>query len=202
MLEPMRSPTEQDEARIRMSLREWAELPEDEPGEIVDGHLVEEEMPTYIHEMIVAWLIQMLRNWGVARGALVAGSGGKFAVSSDRGRMPDVSVYLRGVRRPPPSGLIDVPPSIAVEVVSGTPRDQRRDRIDKLEEYARFGVRWYWLVDPQLRSFEIFELNSDSRYVHVLGVSAGLIESVPGCEDLVLDVSDLWRQVDELLTAD
>jgi hypothetical protein len=34
-----------------MSLEAWGDLPEDEPGELVDGLLVEEEMPNWIHEI-------------------------------------------------------------------------------------------------------------------------------------------------------
>jgi Uma2 family endonuclease len=104
----------------RMSFEEWAALPEDEPGELVDGFLVEEEVPDYVHEIAIAWLIQTLRNWGSSRGALVAGSGAKFRVTPHRGRMPDLTVYLPGDSKPPKRGLITTPPSIAVEVVSGT----------------------------------------------------------------------------------
>ncbi|HEV3190575.1 MAG TPA: Uma2 family endonuclease, partial [Polyangiaceae bacterium] len=73
-----------------VSLAEWAAMPEDEPGELVDGYLAEEEVPGYVHELVVGWLIHVLWAWGGPRGALVAGSGAKFAVRSDRGRMPDV----------------------------------------------------------------------------------------------------------------
>src|SRR5690606_25010258 len=111
----------------RMTFEEWVSLPEDEPGELVDGFLVEEEVPGYVHEVVVSWLSQKLRNWGASRGALIAASGAKFRVTVRSGRMPDLTVYLPGAEKPPKHGLIAAPPSIAVEVVTPTARDQRRD---------------------------------------------------------------------------
>lgn len=181
-----------------LSLDEWAAMPEDEPGELVNGQLVEEEVPDCIHELVVGALIQTMRQWALPRGGLVFGSEVKFATSAHRGRKPDVSVYLSRDRRPPARGVVRVPPDIMIEVVSPTPRDGRRDRVEKVQEYAAFGVRWYWILDPALRSLEILELTDRGRYLVVRGITEGVVRDIPGCEGLELDLDSLFREMDEL----
>jgi len=180
----------------KLSLAEWERLPEDDAGELVRGVLVEEEMPSYVHEATLVWLMGMLLPWCRTHEARVVGSGLKYDLGGDTGRMPDLSVFLRGAARPPAQGAARTPPSIAVEVVSSTPADARRDRIIKLSEYAAFGVAWYWLVDPELRSVEILELDEHGKYVHVVSTTDGTVP-VPGCPGLVLDVDELWRELEQ-----
>ncbi|MFL6198891.1 MAG: Uma2 family endonuclease [Thermoanaerobaculia bacterium] len=185
-------------AASELSLDEWFALPEDEAGELVNGRLEEEEVPDYLHEHLVMLLGRLLGNWILPQGGLVAGSEAKFAVGSGRGRKPDLTVYLPGGRRPPARGLIRVPPDIAIEIVSPTPRDGRRDRVEKMADYAAFGVAWYWLLDPQLRSLEVLELDAQGRYLHVLGAGTGVLRKIPGCEGLTLDLDELWAAIDSL----
>lgn len=180
-------------AHSHLTLREWAELPEDVDGELVDGRLEEEEMANRAHERTVTWLSWRLMDWLGDREGDVTGSDHKYGVGSKRGRKPDISVFLPG--RPELDGadrITMVPPDIVVEVISPTPRDIARDRIDKAREYSRFGVRWYWLVDPAGRTLEIYELGHKGRYVRAGAASGGRM-TVPGCRGLKLDLDALWR---------
>ncbi|MEM1180879.1 MAG: Uma2 family endonuclease [Acidobacteriota bacterium] len=181
----------------RLSISDWAALPDSVRGELVGGRLVEEELPDYVHELLVGWLIHVFGGWAFPRGGLVAGSDAKFAVGPDRGRKPDLTVYFPGSPKPPRRGPVNVPPDVAVEVISPSPRDGRRDRVEKMDDYASFGIRFYWLVDPELRSLEIFELMADGRYARSLGASEGELD-VPGCEGLRLDLDGMWRRTDAL----
>lgn len=180
-----------------MSLEEWASLPEDEGGELVDGELVEDEVSDWDHEDVVAWVMLLLGAWGTARGGRVYASDGKFAVRPGRGRKADVSMFLAGTPLPPRRGPCTTPPDILVEVISSDARDVRRDRIEKATEYAAFGVRFYWLIDPDARTFEIFELQTGGHYLRLVGISEGAID-VPGCEGLRLDLDALWAKLDRL----
>jgi Uma2 family endonuclease len=151
---------EPERRTIPVTLAEWCELPEDAPGEFVDGYLAEEEVPDPIHGLAVSWLIASLRAWLGAGNGFIFDSDVKFIVRPTRGRKPDVSVYFPERRPPPRRGALREPPDVMIEAVSPTPRDERRDRVEKMAEYAGFGVPFYWLLDPALGSMEIFELQN------------------------------------------
>jgi Uma2 family endonuclease len=196
-------PVEVEEAHEprALSAEEWLGLDEDEEGEWLDGWLVEEEVPDWTHELTVTWLVHVLRQWLGGRG-FVAGSELKILTAKTRGRKPDLSIILPGNKAPPRKGALREPPDILVEVVTPTPRDERRDRIEKMAEYARFGVRYYWLVDPALSAFEIFERTPEGNYQKLVGVTEGRIEPVPGCAGLSIDVDALWAELARLGDAD
>lgn len=181
----------------RLALDEWASLPEDQSGELVDGQLAEEEAPDPIHGLTVSWLIALFRAWLGSRGGFVFDSDVKFAITATRGRKADVSVYLPGRTAPPRRGLLHEPPDALVEVISPSPVDERRDRVEKMTEYAEFGVRYYWLVDPALGSLEIFELDR-GRFARSVAITAGKLHEVPGCSGLVLEIDRLWSELAHL----
>jgi Uma2 family endonuclease len=181
----------------RMTLEEWADLPEDVPGEIVDDRLVEEEMTDYAHEVIVAFLARVLGIWADSNGAIVATSDARFAVAKRRGRKPDLTVFFAG-RRPPRRGLVRMAPDVAVEVVSSSPLDVHRDRVEKFAEYAAFGIVRYWILDPDRRLLQIYELTESGEYRIAAEYASGSAQDVPGCPGLVLPMDQLWAKLDEL----
>lgn len=179
-----------------MTLEEWADLDEDVEGELVDGVLEEEEMASFLHAVVVIWLGAALRAWARRRGGFVGGSEMKLAIASRRGRKPDLGVFLRGAAPALLDPLVRKPPHLVVEVASPQPRDARRDRVDKLADYARAGFPYYWILDPQLRSLEVYELGRDGRYTIALSAAAGR-PRIPGCPGLALKLAQLWNEVDE-----
>ena len=179
-----------------MTLEEWAALDEDVEGELVDGMLEEEEMPTFLHELVVMWLAAALRSWARRRRGFVVGSKAKLAVGPRRGRKPDLSLFLPGALPALPDALIRVSPHLVAEVASPRPRDVHRDRVDKLRDYARASIRLYAIVAPQLRTLEVYELGRDGRYAVACAAGRGRVR-VPGCPGLVLDLDTLWKEIDQ-----
>jgi Uma2 family endonuclease len=180
-----------------LSIEEWADLREDEMGELVDGQLVEEEVPDAVHELAATWLIALLRGW-LGTAGFVFGSELKVAIGQAAGRKPDVAIFFPGSRIPSRRGPVTVAPDLVIEVISPSPHDERRDRVEKMDDYARFGIRFYWLVDPALGSFEIFERTTTGYYTRLVGATAGRIDPVPGCNGLVIDIDALWAELRRL----
>lgn len=67
-------------------------------------------------------------------------------------RRADRAVWI-GLGRLP---TVEDIPTIAIEIVSNTPRDRRRDYVEKRVEYAAAGVREYWVIDRFERRMTIF----------------------------------------------
>ena len=72
---------------------------------------------------------------------------------------PDIIVISERAPRPyPRRPVIFGAPDFVIEVLS--PSTASRDRREKLAVYARYGVREYWLVDPERARIEVFVLES------------------------------------------
>lgn len=181
-----------------LTVDEWSALDGSEDRrELVDGMLQEQEVTGATHDLVVALLLEMLGPWVRSRGGFLMAPGVRYALDERSGRIPDGSIFLDG-RRPAAEGVVAAPPDVVVEVVSPTPRHAARDRVHKMRDYARFGVRFYWIVDPTVRSLEVNELTERGTYQHALGATKGVVADVPGCPGLVVDLDALWAEVDRL----
>ncbi len=75
---------------------------------------------------------------------------------------PDL-VFLRNGNQPrwEIDRSFDGVPDLAIEILSK--RTAQRDRKIKKEAYCEAGIREYWIVDPWLRTVEIYILSDDGR---------------------------------------
>ena len=67
-----------------------------------------------------------------------------------------------------------------------------------MAEYAAFGVRFYWLVDPALATFETFGLTDGGTYAKLVGATGEIVSEVPGCAGLTINVGALWTELKRL----
>jgi Uma2 family endonuclease len=128
-------------------------LEEDDPRELIEGELVEVEVPTLSHERVVFNLAVFLGVWAREHGGVGLTSGYKVRISQRTGVMPDLQFYRKG-NEPAgqDQGLVRGHADLVVEVVSTSSR--RYDRVKKLNWYAQLAVPEYWILDPEVRTLE------------------------------------------------
>jgi Uma2 family endonuclease len=171
---------------------DFVALDEDDLRELIDGELVEVEVPRGRHERVVARIIAALARWADEHdGGLVLASGYRVRISSKRGVMPDVQFYRHGHEPLPEQdeGLVEGHPDLVVEVVS--PSSRRFDRVVKARWYAEIGVPEYWVVDPDAHTVERLVL-ANERWVIATTAAGDEPFEPPGFEGLRVDLRVLW----------
>jgi len=189
-----RSPDVPSAARAAVGPHTWDDfvaLPDDDRRELIEGELVEVEVPDLAHEHAVAKLVWFLTGWSEEHGGMVLASGYKVRISEARGVMPDVQVFrdgnVPGIDQNP--GLARGRPDLSVEVIS--PSGRGYDRIIKLGYYASASVPEYWLVDPRAHVVERLVLRRGAyTSAEVLeGAVALAPETFPG---LSIPLAKVW----------
>ena len=107
------------------------------------------------------------------------------------GRAPDLMFILNHRLPRLKSTYLDGPADLVIEVVS--PGNRGVDRGDKYAEYEQGGVPEYWLLDPERRTHEFYQLGRDDLYHPATVPENGTYRSqaVPG---LWLRPAWLWQQ--------
>jgi Uma2 family endonuclease len=137
-------------AHLKMSYEAFLEwVDEDTHAEWVDGEVIIPMPPKNIHQMTLVFL-QRLLGLFVDLFSLGKVSVAPFEVKLKAGgssREPDIFfVSGQNLARLTEDRLVG-PPDLIVEIVSAD--SVRRDREDKLKEYAEAGVPEYWIIDPR-----------------------------------------------------
>jgi Uma2 family endonuclease len=167
----------------RWTYEEYYRLEGDQRYEIIGGNLLMAPAPDTWHQNWVGSLFDILRSHARKhQSGRVFVSPIDVVLDEENTVQPDL-VYISNER----SGIIQRRaifgvPDLLVELVS--PSSVRRDRYDKKELYARFGVREYWIGDPANRSLEILTLQGGRYELHGAAEEKGRLNSlvVPGLE--------------------
>jgi Uma2 family endonuclease len=139
-----------------------AEMPEtNQPCELWDGELIMSPAPSFYHQEVTIRFCHQLYDWVTKRklGKVVAGPI-DMVLSPHRVTQPDVA-FISQARLGIITKTINGPVDLAVEVISLGHRS--RDRIEKRDLYEQYGVREFWLIDPEAQTVEVLSLEN-GRY--------------------------------------
>ncbi len=179
-------------AQGNWTYEDYLRLPDDEYCyEIISGVLYMAPAPVFKHQYIVGELFVALRTY-VRQNELGLVLPAPFEV-----HLPDIArpvqpdlLFIRAERRPSPEAkFFEGAPDLVVEVLS--PSTARKDRMVKFWAYERAGVEEYWIVDPRVRSVEVYVLTESVYTLHGQYLAEDILSS-PTFPDLALPVQDLF----------
>lgn len=159
--------TTQPRTGDRMTLDEWAALPEDDDlrMELVEGVVVvPPAAPTEGHQSVVTALTVLLSQRCPPTMKVLVGPLGVLVPTRNSALEPDLVVLPRADREDP-----NRLPLLVVEVLS--PSTRGRDRVDKRRVYAARGIPSYWLLDPRVPDLRVLELGALGEYVEIAYVA-------------------------------
>jgi Uma2 family endonuclease len=179
----------------RASYGDLLALPRNVVGEIIGGELHTQPRPGAPHAAVASLLGMVLGN-PFHRGS--GGPGGWIILDEPELHLgadilvPDLAGWRRTpMPEVPDAAAFNLAPNWVAEILS--PSTAALDRVQKLPIYTRENVSHVWLIDPRLRTLEVFALSGD-RY-ELLGAWRDS-ESARGApfEELELGLAALWAR--------
>lgn len=174
-----------------LTYHDYAALPDDgRRYEIHDGELSVTPAPSPQHQRCAANLFRILDTHVRAHGLGEVLFAPLDVILSDTAIVQPDLVYLASDRLSAISRRgIEGPPALAVEILS--PSTTAIDRDIKHRLYARHGVPYFWLVDPDARVIEAY-CREGSRYTLALRASGAAPVDPPPFQGLALVPMSLW----------
>ena len=184
-------------ARRRATYQDIIDLPEHVVGEIVDGELYASPRPASPHAWACSAIGQELGPFSRRPGEPGVPGGWWILFEPELHFAADVLVPdLAGWRhermpKVPNVAYFELAPDWVCEVVS--PTTGRLDRVRKMPVYAREHVRHLWLVDPILRTLEVYRLDG-ARWIVASTHGGQEPARAEPFEALELDLSRWWLE--------
>lgn len=144
-----------------ITIDEFTKMPDPADGsrlELARGEVVAMPPPKGRHGICcskIAWLLMNHANPARLGWVTTNDTGVILDRGPDTVRGPDVAFWSIARQPVVPDGYFEIPPDIAVEVLS--PDDRRKDVRAKIKEYLFYGVRLVWLVDPDARTVTVYQ---------------------------------------------
>jgi len=173
-----------------LTIADLDSMPEDgNRYELIEGELFVSRAPSLIHQGIVGNFMFVfnlyLRENPI--GSVWPGPGVIFSDFS--GVIPDV-VYVSKERESAiaTGTRVSGAPDLIIEILSPGTENERRDRHAKRQLYRKYGVKEYWIVDPEKLAIQIYR-TSKLRLVATLGIKDEITTPLlPGFRCFVRDI--------------
>ena len=142
------------------SEQEYLALETNRRVEFDNGFVEVHDAPTDRHQGIIVFLCFALSRIARQIGGAVRPGGLLLRLWEQKYRQPDVVFLLDRNDILRQRNFWDGA-DLAIEIVSRGLEDRERDLVTKRIEYARAGIREYWIVDPEQETVTVLSLSGD-----------------------------------------
>ena len=174
-----------------VTYEEWLRMPEvgDAKEEVVNGEIRIMPAPSWNHSEIVDNLSHLIAFQVDRRKVRVKASQFNLIIRRQplTAREPDLAMF-RAETIIEKDGYIHSAPQLIVEVLS--PANIRREREEKLEDYASLGVPEVWVIAPEGRTVEVLCLEDGQLRRHAV-LAEGLLKPLH-FPDVQIDIAEIW----------
>jgi Uma2 family endonuclease len=125
--------------------------------ELSDGRLEVLPMPTTSHQWIVFYLHGLLNAFAYPKLGLMLAAPLRVRLWPRKFREPDI-VFMLDAHRERVHEDYWEGADLVMEVVSDDPESRKRDLVEKRADYARAGIKEYWIVDPREQRITVLVL--------------------------------------------
>jgi Uma2 family endonuclease len=141
----------------------YKNLPEGTLAELIENVIYMSPSPVTIHQKVLQLIFRRLSESieDQGRGEVFVSAFDVYLDDLSNAVQPDILVIMNGnTGQLNPNGHFHGVPDFIVEILS--PGNKDHDLIKKKELYERFGVKEYWVVDPQTKQVQGFELRKNT----------------------------------------
>jgi Uma2 family endonuclease len=178
---------------IKLSVRDYMSIPEgdDRRFELIDGELILALSPVTQHQRISRNLVEILIGFVRTQSLGELFYAPMDVVLSEYDVFQsDILFISRNRIHIIGENNIQGAPDLVIEILS--PSTESRDRGIKLEQYLRYGVREYWIIDPQDKTLEVLRA-SDTEFETVRVYPEGTTATSPILEGIQVEVEKLFE---------
>lgn len=131
----------------KATVEDYKKLPEGAPFELIEGHLVKEPSPEYLHQKVSMYLSSEMHQFVKAEdlGEVLAAPIDVY-LDQENVFQPDILFIAKENLSLIEKDGIHGPPDIVIEILS--PSNAYHDVSTKLRIYEKYGVKEYFIADP------------------------------------------------------
>ncbi|MDR3568938.1 MAG: Uma2 family endonuclease [Syntrophobacteraceae bacterium] len=182
-------------AKKKATYEDLYSIPENTIGEIINGALIVSPRPSRRHTYAASALeTNLAAPYQFGRGG---GPGGWIIIVepeiglAEHIMVPDLAGW-RKQRFPVEEdhNWISATPDWICEILS--PKTASLDKAEKMPIYARYGVEYAWIIDPMLKTLDVYRLESEGWWRLVWSYGENDKMRAEPFKEVEIDLGDLW----------